>query len=161
MTRGALLSLAVALAAGCGSSKHAAACSPKASIGLQGATGSLLGGFRVANTGVRACRLGGFPRLELFRSDGKRVALTVHRGDPAFPSSRPVTVLRAGRSATAWIRWGSYCGSLWNRPFTFRLTLTTGQRVSARTNGAGKCQETGGAPRPGPGRAQVSLSGFH
>lgn len=161
MTRVALFCLAVALAASCGSSRHATACSLKGSIGLQGATGNLLGGFTVENTGGRACRLGGFPRLELFRSDRKRVALTVHRGDAAFPSSRLVTLLRPGRSATAWVKWTDYCGSLWNRTFTFRLTLPTGQRISARTAAAEKCQETGGAPRAGPGTAELSISGFH
>ena len=156
-----LICSAVALAAGCGSSRHAAACSLKGWIGLQGATGNLLGGFTVENTGGRACRLGGFPGLELFRSDGKRVALTVHRGDAALPSSRLVKLLRPGRSATAWVKWTDYCGSLWNRTFTFRLTLPTGQRISARTPAAGKCQESGGAPRPGPGTAELSISGFH
>jgi hypothetical protein len=51
VTRGAVVCLAVSLLAGCGSSKHRTACSLKGSIGLQGATGNLLGGFAVENTG--------------------------------------------------------------------------------------------------------------
>ena len=152
--------LAAALLAGCGSPRHLAACSLESSVSFQGATGNLLGGFSVRNAGSSPCRLGGFPKLELFRSDGKQVAVTIHRGDRAFPQGRLVRVLRPGRRATAWIKWENYCGSLWNRPFTFRLTLTTGTQVSARSVDAEKCQTNGGAPQPGPGTAEISLSGF-
>jgi hypothetical protein len=161
MTRAVFAGLLAAALAGCGSSKHASACSLEGSVSFQGATGNLLGGFSVKNSGSGPCRLGEFPKLELFRADGKQVELSVHRGDRAFPQGRPVRVLRPGRRATAWIKWANYCGSLWNRPFTFRLTLTTGIQVSARSADAEKCQTNGGAPQAGPGRAEISLSGFH
>jgi hypothetical protein len=164
MTRVVLVGLLCsAFVAGCGSSpvRHAAAgCRLRGSISLQGATGNLLGGIAVRNVATGACRLGGFPGLTLFRSDGRRVALTVHRGNPAFPGGHPVTSLKPGRSATVWVMWSNYCGSLWNRPFTFRLRLTTGRTVAARTPMGEKCQTNGGGPKPGPGRGELSLSAF-
>jgi hypothetical protein len=157
----ALIPIGAALLVGCsGPSNHATGCKLASHVSFQGATGNLLGGYSVTNRASRACRLGGFPRIALYRSDGRRVALTVHRGDPAFPSTRRVMLLRPGRAATAWIKWENYCGSLWNRPFTFRLTLTTGQTVSARTGMAEKCQTNGGAPMRGPGKGELSLSAF-
>ena len=162
MTRVVVAALmGAAVVAGCGSStRHAASCRLRGSVSFQGATGNLLGGFSVRNAGSQVCRLGGFPKLELLRSDGKQVAVTIHRGDAAFPQGRPVRVLCPGDRATAWIKWENYCGSLWDKPFTFRVTLTTGQQVSARSAEAEKCQTNGGAPKPGPGVAELSLSSF-
>ncbi|MGB2874420.1 MAG: DUF4232 domain-containing protein [Gaiellaceae bacterium] len=162
------LLIATAFVSGCGSTaKHAAgdpcrASDLKSSVSLQGATGSLLGGETVRNTSSRTCALGGRPSLQLLRADGRRVALRVHLGDRVFPTGRRVTVLRPGRAASVWIRWVDYCGSLSDRAFTFRLTLTAGAVVSARTspNLGVKCQENGGAPSPGPGTGEVSLSTF-
>jgi hypothetical protein len=156
--------LPATLLAGCGSSARAAACSLDGSVSFQGATGNLLSGFSVKNSGSSRCRLGEFPKLELIRADGKQVELSVHRGDRAFPHGRPLRVLRPGRRATAWIKWENYCGSLWNRRFTFRLTLTTGQRTSARTGAAEKCQESGGSPALGrerPRSASAASTSFY
>ena len=128
-----------------------------ASVAFQGAAGSLLGGLSVGNHGPRACAIGGKPRLALFRADGRRVTLVERPADGRLPAVKAVRVLAPARSATAWILWESYCGSLARRPFRFRATLTTGTRVSART--PGRLGIACRAPSA-KGRARLALTGF-
>jgi hypothetical protein len=155
--------LGAGLVAGCGSPAHRAAegCRLRGSISLQGAAGSLLGPFAVRNTGDSACRLGGV-HLALVRSDGNEVPAIVHRRDPVFPAGRALKLLRPGSSATAWIHWKSYCGSLSERSFTFRLTLADGARVAARTGPQVgiQCRDDGRTSAAGAGRAELSVSAF-
>ena len=108
--------------------------------------------------------IGGRPQLALSRADGRPVSLQVAVGDndKRFPPYPRTTMLRPHQSATAWILWKSYCGSLWQRPFTFRATMTTHVSVAARTvaNVGISCAENGGGGRPGPGRARLELTAF-
>jgi hypothetical protein len=84
-----------------------------ASVGLQGATGSMLGGLSVRNPGA-TCTLAGRPVVE-FRWHGKRVTPPQTPFDPrslrslgAIHSSR---TLVHGRSLFVWVQWWNYCGA--------------------------------------------------
>ena len=158
---------ALALLSGCGAHGSAASAACRAAglesgVSLQGAAGVALGGYYVTNLSHASCTLGGRPRLELIRADGRPVKLQVLSATRReTPDTRPVQVLRPGRRAVVWIWWPAYCGSLANRPFVFRLTLTTGTKVSATLAGGtpAKCYPSG-RNHPGPGEAGLALSAF-
>ena len=84
-----------------------------ASVGLQGATGSMLGGMSVRNPGI-TCTLAGPPVVE-FRWHGQRVTPPQKPFDPrSFRSMGPFHVSRLlvhGKSLFVWLQWFNYCGA--------------------------------------------------
>ena len=85
----------------------------RAGVGLQGATGSMLGGLSVRNPGP-TCTLAGPPVVE-FQWHGKRVTPPQTPFDPrSFRSIGPFHSNRTlvhGRSLFVWLQWWNYCGA--------------------------------------------------
>lgn len=85
----------------------------RASVGLQGATGSMLGGMSVRNPGP-TCTLAGPPVVE-FRWQGKRITPAQKPFDArSFRSMGPFHPSRTlihGKSLFVWIQWFNYCGA--------------------------------------------------
>lgn len=83
-----------------------------ATAGLQGATGSLLGGINLSNPGP-SCKLAGRPVVEL-NWHGKRITPPQTPFDPrAFRSMSPFHLSRTlahGKSLFVWVQWWNYCG---------------------------------------------------
>jgi uncharacterized protein DUF4232 len=94
-------------------------------VGLQGATGSLLGAARFTNTGNRTCTLAGSPRLEIERG-GRPLPIRVASAKPAYP---PVE-LRPGRGAHVYLSWRNWCGGTVDR-LTIHVVLSGGGSLSA------------------------------
>jgi hypothetical protein len=84
-----------------------------ASVGLQGATGSMLGGLSVRNPGA-TCTLAGPPVVE-FRWHGKRVTPPQKPFDArSFRSIgpfHPSRTLMRGKPLFVWLQWWNYCGA--------------------------------------------------
>ena len=109
--------------AGIGVTRSAAAATPnysrcnlsalRASVGLQGATGSMLGGLSVRNPGP-TCAFAGPPVVE-FRWQDKRVTpLQKPFDERSFHSIGPFHLSRTlvhGRSLFVWLQWWNYCGA--------------------------------------------------
>src|SRR4051794_15482874 len=133
------------------------------SVGFSAGAGVALGGFWVKNRSSSTCAIGGRPRLTLYRKDGQRVSADVRaatRRNSSLPRTGYRPVLRPKQEAVAWIQWSSYCGSFSNGPFGFRLMLTTGAKIEAKTRGGiAKCYPTG-RNHPGPGKASLAIDRF-
>ena len=120
---GRLLGLAVvaviALASGAAaSSNRVAVCVPsdlRAWAGLQGATGSELGGIWVANKGASACVLPSTPRVSLLWHSRRLPVrqLTFPRSwlDAEYPhGSARVRLLLRGKTTFVVLQWWNWCG---------------------------------------------------
>jgi hypothetical protein len=85
----------------------------RATIGLQGATGSMLGGITLRNPG-RTCRLSASPVVALMWH-GLRVTPAQRPFDPrAFRSIGPFRLNRTlvhGKALFVWLQWWNYCGT--------------------------------------------------
>jgi hypothetical protein len=122
---GGVLLVVVVSVAGLGSARAAAAARGyrfcdlsrlRATAGLQGATGSMLGGLSVGNLGP-TCTLAGRPLVELVWH-GRRVTPSQKPFDPrAFRSIGPFHASRTlahGTSLFVRLQWWNYCGAkLW------------------------------------------------
>jgi hypothetical protein len=88
-----------------------------ATASLQGATGSMLGGVRVSNSGP-TCRFAGPPTVELVWH-GRQVtppARSFPRGALRSVTFRPSRLLHRGGSLFIWTQWWNYCGpKLWSK----------------------------------------------
>jgi hypothetical protein len=105
---------------------------------FQGATSSVLGGFKVRNKSAHPCSLGGRPAVHVFHLRGGRVAV---RQEPArMPDGyRRVRVLRHLQEATVPLQWWNYCGANPAGFFRFAVTLTGGATVAAGERGSPTC----------------------
>ena len=82
----------------------------RASLFLNGATGSLLGGVRVTNRTGKACSIAGLPKARLAGVRKKHYATVFHLGGRGgLPGSGPANVLHSGWSATTYMQWWNWC----------------------------------------------------
>jgi hypothetical protein len=85
----------------------------RATAGLQGATGSMLGGLRITNPGP-SCTLAGRPVIEL-EWHGKGVTPPQQPfGSGGLKSMGPFHLSRTlvhGKSLFVWLQWMNYCGA--------------------------------------------------
>lgn len=88
--------------------------------GWGGATGSMGGGATLINVSNEACRIEGWPGLELLAHDGTVIA----SGVPAAPGE-PVAVAPGGAAGVIAV-WMNWCGDPPARPLTMRLSLADG-----------------------------------
>jgi hypothetical protein len=82
----------------------------RASLFLNGATGSMLGGVRITNRTGRACTIAGLPRARLAGARNTHYATVFHLGGRGgLPGSGPAGVLHSGWSATTYMQWWNWC----------------------------------------------------
>ncbi len=82
----------------------------RASLFLNGATGSLVGGVRVTNRTGQACSIAGLPRARLAGARKTHYATVFHLGGRGgLPGSGPAGVLHSGWSATTYMQWWNWC----------------------------------------------------
>jgi hypothetical protein len=120
-----------------------------ASIGFGAATGSLLGGASITNTGGTRCALPrGRPALVITHR-GQRLKVVEQIPPHPFPG-RPSRLLEAGGKAIVWMQWFNWCG----KPFVpVRFTfLFRGTEVSTNEQGLPRCDSS-----QAPSSAYVSL----
>ncbi len=127
---------------------------------LDGATGSLAGGFTLANTGPRACVVEGVPRVELVDGGGR--TLPVSQADPGSRRGQPVELepgqavpnLRAEPPpgvATVFLVWMNWCHAAPVGPVRFRVWLPDGSLI-----GRARADRGGNTPRcDSPGAAST------
>jgi Domain of unknown function (DUF4232) len=101
------------------------------SVGFAGATGFAVGPLMFRNRSASACRLGGRPRVRLF-VNGAVANPTQYPLTTRDSSSRPVRVLRPGRSAGVRLWWSNYCGRRDRVRVVVRVRLTSGARVRVK-----------------------------
>jgi hypothetical protein len=97
----------------------------QASVGWEGATGSVAGWAAFTNRGSAPCVLAGYPRIELLDSHGGALPLT---GDPPLGRSKanpPPVLLRSESRARAEFGWMNWCGQN-PGPIRVRITLPRG-----------------------------------
>ena len=110
------------------------------SIGLQGATGSLLGGASIENTSGSACSLpGGRPTVAITAS-GETLRVREQVPPHAFPGSR-AHVLTPGAKALVWMQWLNWCGKP-SSASTFDLRFRGGLELSASEHGEPRCDSS-------------------
>jgi hypothetical protein len=126
-------------AAATGTSAGAAvpACSAsdlRASGGVQGATGSIVGPFYVTNIAAKSCRLPKRPDVRILTRLGR--VLPVRQRPARLVNAAPVRVLAPGRRAHTYLYWSNWCGPRFDtgarymRPLRFRLTLPGGSALT-------------------------------
>lgn len=101
------------------------------SVGFAGTTGFAVGSLMFRNRSASACRPGGRPRVRIFVS-GALANPTQYPLTKQDSSSRPVPVLRPGRSAGVRLWWSNYCGRRDRVRVVIRLQLTSGARVRVK-----------------------------
>ena len=131
-----LVSLAVSDGAS-GRQVHGATVRPCAgvdlvgSVGFAGATSFAVGPLMFRNRSASACRPGGRPRVRIFvngvLANPAQYPLTNQES-----GSRPVSVLRPGRSAGVRLWWSNYCGRRDPRRVVVRVQLTSGARLRVK-----------------------------
>jgi Protein of unknown function (DUF4232) len=96
----------------------------QASVGWEGATGSLAGGVAFTNRGMAPCVLAGYPTIELLDGHGRALRLTglLFGGSKTAP---PPVLLRSDSRAHVEFHWMNWCGQ---DPGTIgvRITLPRG-----------------------------------
>ncbi|MHB8594151.1 MAG: DUF4232 domain-containing protein [Acidimicrobiales bacterium] len=109
-----------------------------ASVGWQGATGSMLGGVSFTNRGQRSCALGGYLGVELHDQNGQVLHVTEKQVGPnsvgPAVTSPPVVVLPPGvvDGAGFSVQWFNWCGPTPARPGV-TVTLPSGAQIDAGT----------------------------
>lgn len=99
--------------------------------GWQGAGGSMAGNIVVYNIGWATCRLSGTPGLEVMRTSGERLNVTVSGDKAAVGDTFGGQVLVQGASARAFLVWMNWCG-VHDTALDLRLTLPeTGEMIGA------------------------------
>lgn len=107
-----------------------------ATVGWQGATGSMAGSVVLTNVGNRSCTLDGPADIQFVDASG--TSLPVTQSEMAAGSAQPVgaTPLRPGEQASVFFVWRNYCGPQPNGSLTTRVTLPNGGgRLVAQPDG--------------------------
>ena len=99
--------------------------------GWQGAGGSMAGNIVVYNIGWATCRLRGTPGVEVTRTSGERLNVTVSGDKAAVGDTFGGRVLVQGASARAFLVWMNWCGAH-DTALDLRLTVPeTGEMIVA------------------------------
>jgi hypothetical protein len=101
------------------------------SVGFAGATGFAVGPLMFRNRSTSACRPGGRPQVRIF-VNGVLANRTQYPLTNQESGSRPVSVLRPGRSAGVRLWWSNYCGRRDPRRVVVRVQLTSGARLRVK-----------------------------
>jgi hypothetical protein len=114
----------------------------RASLFLNGATGSLIGGVRVTNRTEKACSVAGLPRARLVGAGKTHYATVFHIGGRGgLPGSGPASVLRSGWSATTYMQWWNWCRQ--TRPRIVLVLPRRGGTLRFRPHGTPRCDARG------------------
>ena len=114
----------------------------RASLFLNGATGSLLGGVRVTNRTGKACSIAGLPKARLAGVHKMHYATVFHLGGRGgLPGSGPAKILHSGWSATTYMQWWNWCGK--RRPTIVLVLPRKGGTLRLKPQGTPRCD----APR--------------
>ena len=125
----------------------------RASIFLQGATGSLVGGIDLTNSGANACSLVGRPAVRLIGTAARRTRWRVRRVSPPTTqldllSDPPgsLRALRPGKTASIGITWSNWCGpgatargGAGRAPSAIAIALASGTTVTLELRLAPRC----------------------
>jgi hypothetical protein len=111
----------------------------RASLFLQGASGSMLGGVRVTNRTGKACTIAGLPKARLAGVVRKTHYATVFHlgGRGGLPGSGPATVLHSGWSATTYMQWWNWCRK--TRPTIVLVLPRKGGTLRLHPQGTPRC----------------------
>jgi len=110
------------------------------SIGFGAATGSLLGGAEIRNTGPATCSLPqGRPDTEI-RLHGRTLSVRETAPPNPFPGALARTI-RPGHEAIVWMQWFNWCGKR-GAPTAFRFRFRGGLTLVAAVDGMPRCDSS-------------------
>jgi hypothetical protein len=110
----------------------------RASLFLNGSTGSLIGGVRVTNRTGKACSLVGLPRARLAGARRSHYATVFHLGGRGgLPGNGPAGVLHSGWSATTYMQWWNWCRP--TKPSIVLVLPRKGGTIRLHPQGAPHC----------------------
>jgi hypothetical protein len=128
----------------------------RASLFLQGATGSLVGSIIFTNRGNFACGLSGRPSIRLTDGHDRALAITYVPANGDMQGT-PVgtTELVPGTHADVFVQWQNWCHGSMVGPVTFVATLPHGGGVLKVTPGPGGQGRAAGPRCDVPGRPSI------
>jgi hypothetical protein len=132
--------------------RHAADVCPlsalRASVQLQGATGSLLGAVVVRNASAKACRLRGRPTVELRDANGVPISVESRPSPPLWrqlgspqPPGWPVVRLAPGRRAQVFIQLRNWCVAPVKPVFVHTYLPGVGAKLPAPARITARCDD--------------------
>lgn len=116
----------------------------RAHLALQGATGSLVGGIGLRNTGAAPCSLSGSPHLSIIGAHGarwqlKRLGRSPQPLDVLADPPGSLRALAPGKSAGVAVFWSNWCGS--RPPRAFVLALAGNTQLVVPVSSAPRCDQ--------------------